>query len=113
MEPAPVKRAADAECAFESKRADGRGHRRRGGIRQAAREAGIPEATYRWRLRAAERAAEEAEGFLPITNDEIRTLYGQADDDIKSWLAIYATWKPKRKREAWKLFINLTAIGDL
>lgn len=37
--------------AFVSKRADGRGHRKPGGIRQMARDAGVPEATFRRRRR--------------------------------------------------------------
>jgi hypothetical protein len=51
--PAPLLDQSRQVDAIESKRADGRGHRHEGGVRQAARELGKPESTIRRDLKIA------------------------------------------------------------
>ena len=49
----------------------------------------------------------------PITNDEVRQMFESAVPEVKEWLMTYRNMKTSAKKDAYALFLNLTAIGDL
>ncbi len=51
--------------------------------------------------------------YRPITNDEVRQMFESAVPEVKEWLMTYRNMKTSAKKDAYALFLNLTAIGDL
>ena len=90
--------------------------------KQLAERAGVSRSTVQ-RLIRLQKASREADcnktessnprALKVITVEEIAALKAVADDEIKEWLSIYGRWKKRKKDQAYKLFLNLNAIGDL
>jgi hypothetical protein len=70
--------------------------------------------TYRPPARPEQLGTDDADRTLiPISSDEIKALYENADPAIRDWLAVYAGWPKRTKDAAYKLFLNLNTIGDI
>jgi hypothetical protein len=60
------------------------------------------------------RLLQSAPGGADCNKDEPELdPFGDADEEINTWIAAFAAWPRKKKKLAYSTFLRLTAIGDI